>query len=67
VLEVTELKSKLRFESLPPDDPARRRADIAKARNLLGWEPRVGLKQGLERSLEFFGSMLESCFTDLRM
>jgi dTDP-glucose 4,6-dehydratase len=54
VLEVTGSRSTLRFESLPIDDPTRRRPDISKARALLGWEPRIDLKQGLERSLAFF-------------
>jgi dTDP-glucose 4,6-dehydratase len=61
VLEVTGSKSELRFEPLPQDDPARRRPDITKARALLGWEPRVKLKEGLRRSLEFFkGKVAES-------
>ncbi len=54
VLEVTGSKSELRFEDLPEDDPARRCPDIAKARDLLGWEPHIKLREGLERSLEFF-------------
>jgi dTDP-glucose 4,6-dehydratase len=58
VLEVTGSKSTLRFESLPIDDPARRRPDITKARTLLGWEPRIDLKEGLERSLAFFKDKL---------
>jgi dTDP-glucose 4,6-dehydratase len=60
VLKVTGSKSELRFESLPEDDPARRRPDIAKARALLGWEPRISLQEGLERSLGFFKSRLAS-------
>jgi dTDP-glucose 4,6-dehydratase len=56
VLEATGSKSELRFESLPEDDPTRRCPNIDKARTLLGWEPRIALKQGLQRSLEFFRS-----------
>jgi dTDP-glucose 4,6-dehydratase len=56
VLEVTGSKSKLTHVELPVDDPTRRRPDITKARTLLGWEPRVGLMEGLKRSLEFFRS-----------
>jgi dTDP-glucose 4,6-dehydratase len=48
----------VRFEALPEDDPTRRRPDIGKARSLLGWEPRVGLKEGLEKSLDYFRSKL---------
>jgi dTDP-glucose 4,6-dehydratase len=54
VLEVTGSKSELRFEPLPQDDPTRRCPDISKARRLLGWEPRISLKEGLVKSLEFF-------------
>jgi dTDP-glucose 4,6-dehydratase len=54
VLEVTGSKSELRFESLPEDDPTRRCPDITRARTLLNWEPRIQLREGLERSLEFF-------------
>jgi dTDP-glucose 4,6-dehydratase len=39
---------------LPEDDPQRRRPDITKARNLLGWEPRVPLEEGLRRTIEYF-------------
>jgi dTDP-glucose 4,6-dehydratase len=58
VLEVTGSKSELRFESLPEDDPTRRCPDISKARALLGWEPRITLREGLKRSLDFFTSHL---------
>jgi dTDP-glucose 4,6-dehydratase len=54
VIEVTESKSRLRFEPLPQDDPTRRCPDITKARTRLGWEPKISLKQGLAKSLEFF-------------
>jgi dTDP-glucose 4,6-dehydratase len=56
VLEVTGSKSEMSFVELPVDDPTRRRPDITKARTLLGWEPRVALKDGLKKSLEFFRS-----------
>ena len=54
VIEVTGSKSELRFEDLPEDDPTRRCPDIAKARALLDWEPRVNLMEGLRKSLPFF-------------
>lgn len=59
VLEVTGSKSELRFEPLPIDDPTRRQPDITKARTVLDWEPRISLKDGLQRSLEFFRKMLQ--------
>jgi dTDP-glucose 4,6-dehydratase len=48
----------LSYIDLPVDDPTRRRPDIAKARTLLAWEPRVGLMEGLKESLPFFRSKL---------
>jgi dTDP-glucose 4,6-dehydratase len=60
VLNVTGSRSELRFEALPQDDPTRRRPDISKARRLLDWEPKVQLAEGLERSLGFFKSKVES-------
>ena len=59
VLEVTGSKSELRFESLPEDDPTQRQPDISKARALLGWEPKIPLKEGLVKSREFFRSRLQ--------
>jgi len=56
VLEATGSKSELCFVSLPEDDPARRCPDINKARALLGWEPRISLREGLAKSLDFFRS-----------
>jgi UDP-glucuronate decarboxylase len=45
---------------LPPDDPARRRPDISRARELLGWEPTVPLNEGLARTVEYFRRQLAS-------
>ena len=56
VLEATGSSSELCFEALPVDDPTRRCPDISKARNLLGWEPKVMLKEGLAKALPFFKS-----------
>jgi dTDP-glucose 4,6-dehydratase len=54
VLKVTESKSKIRYEDLPQDDPKQRRPDITKARELLGWEPKIDLETGLRLSLGYF-------------
>jgi dTDP-glucose 4,6-dehydratase len=45
---------RIEFRPLPEDDPTRRRPDITKAKTLLGWEPKVTLRKGLEMSLEYF-------------
>jgi dTDP-glucose 4,6-dehydratase len=54
VLAVTGSKSRIRFEALPEDDPARRKPDITKAKELLGWSPNVSLREGLQLSLAYF-------------
>jgi dTDP-glucose 4,6-dehydratase len=59
VLAVTGATSEIRFKELPQDDPTRRRPDITKAKALLGWEPKIALREGLERSLSFFQSCVE--------
>jgi dTDP-glucose 4,6-dehydratase len=54
VLDVTGSKSKIRYEPIPEDDPKQRRPDISKARQLLEWEPKIELSEGLKLSLEYF-------------
>lgn len=54
VLELTGAKSKLLFKPLPQDDPTQRKPDIAKARELLGWEPQVQLREGLLETIAYF-------------
>ena len=46
--------SPIEFKPLPIDDPKQRRPDITRARKLLGWQPEVGLEDGLRRTLEYF-------------
>ena len=60
VLKVTGSSSKLRFEPLPQDDPRQRQPDISKASRLLGWAPKIGLRLGLEMSIDYFRSAVES-------
>jgi dTDP-glucose 4,6-dehydratase len=55
VIEVTESKSEIVFEALPTDDPQVRQPDISLAREVLGWEPRVDLREGLKRTIEASG------------
>ncbi len=54
VLAVTGSKSEIVRMPLPQDDPTRRRPDITRAQTLLGWQPKIALREGLERSLEYF-------------
>ncbi len=58
VLAVTGARSEILFAPLPQDDPTRRRPDISKAQALLGWQPKVKLREGLELSLDYFRSCL---------
>jgi dTDP-glucose 4,6-dehydratase len=53
VLEVTGSTSDVVFEPLPTDDPTRRCPDISLARRELGWEPTTGLREGIERTIEY--------------
>ena len=54
VLALVGSKSELTFMPLPQDDPKQRKPDITKAKSLLGWEPKVPLREGLAKSLDYF-------------
>jgi dTDP-glucose 4,6-dehydratase len=60
VLRVTGSKSAIVHQPLPQDDPARRCPDIAKARTMLHWEPKVPLREGLQKSIAYFQSCLSA-------
>jgi dTDP-glucose 4,6-dehydratase len=55
VIDVTESRSEIVFEALPVDDPTIRQPDITRARQLLGWQPEVELREGLQRTIEQSG------------
>jgi dTDP-glucose 4,6-dehydratase len=54
IRRLTGTASAIVFQPLPEDDPKRRQPDIAKARAVLGWEPRVLLEDGLRHTVEYF-------------
>ncbi|HEY9206891.1 MAG TPA: UDP-glucuronic acid decarboxylase family protein [Candidatus Methanoperedens sp.] len=58
ILKITGSGSKIAFRPLPVDDPKQRKPDITKARSILGWEPRVSLGQGLEKTIKYFKDTL---------
>ena len=58
VITLTHSHSKLSFQALPQDDPAQRRPDIDLAREKLSWEPKVMLKEGLVRTIDYFKSLI---------
>ncbi len=53
-------QAEITFRPLPQDDPKQRRPDISKARRLLGWEPKVPLRDGLQRSLAYFQQCVDA-------
>jgi UDP-glucuronate decarboxylase len=57
VIELTGSKSKLVYKPLPADDPTRRRPDITLAKQHLGWEPKVKLREGLIETIKYFKSV----------
>jgi hypothetical protein len=59
VIEVTGSSSEIIHEPLPVDDPTQRQPDITKARTVLGWEPRVQLREGIERTAAYFARALD--------
>ena len=58
VIEITGSKSKIVRRPLPPDDPRQRRPDISQARSVLGWEPKISLREGLAKTIPFFERLL---------
>ncbi|MES9899852.1 MAG: UDP-glucuronic acid decarboxylase family protein [Sedimenticola sp.] len=56
VIDLTDSKSELRFMPLPSDDPAQRQPDITRAKEILGWEPKVELEEGIKETIAYFKS-----------
>lgn len=60
ILELTGSKSEIAYRPLPQDDPQVRQPDITKARNLLNWEPKVDLDEGLIKTIDYFRGRLKA-------
>jgi nucleoside-diphosphate-sugar epimerase len=58
VIELTGTSSQIVQRELPVDDPKVRRPDISRAREMLGWEPAISLREGVSRTIEYFRSVL---------
>lgn len=59
VLKLTGSRSKISFQSLPQDDPKQRQPDITLAKQVLDWEPRVKLEDGLKETIRYFRTMMD--------
>jgi UDP-glucuronate decarboxylase len=60
ILRMVGGSSRLELKPLPQDDPKQRKPDITQARETLGWEPKVNLEEGLEKTIDYFRKFLES-------
>lgn len=60
VIEMTGSRAKLEFKPLPSDDPIQRCPNITLAREVLGWEPRITLRQGLVKAIAYFDTLLKA-------
>lgn len=60
VVEFTGTKAEIVYRKLPSDDPKRRKPDITLAKEILGWQPTIGLDQGLHLTIEFFKTLVPS-------
>ncbi len=60
IIRITGTKSKIEYKPLPVDDPKVRQPDITRAREVLGWEPRVDFEEGIKKTIEYFRKSLAS-------
>ena len=59
IIRLTGSRSKIVFKPLPEDDPRQRRPDISRAKELLGWAPRVALEEGIVKTIDYFQGRME--------
>lgn len=60
VIALTGSNSSIEYKHLPADDPIQRQPDISMAKKHLHWEPKIELKEGLERTIEYFEKVLKN-------
>lgn len=58
VIDLTGSQSKITFKPMPQDDPKQRQPDISKAREIMGWEPKIQLEEGLKNTIAYFDAQL---------
>jgi UDP-glucuronate decarboxylase len=58
ILDLCSSSSEIKFTSLPSDDPRQRKPDLSKAQLILGWNPKIGLENGLKKSLDYYKSLI---------
>ena len=63
IIKLTGTDQKIVFKPLPQDDPKQRQPDITKAREILGWEPKVSRSEGMKKTWEYFKSLPEWIIT----
>ncbi|MNC87048.1 UDP-glucose 4-epimerase [compost metagenome] len=61
IITLVGSRSRIVYRPLPVDDPRQRRPDITRARTILGWEPKVGLEEGLTKTVEYFKAKVAAC------
>lgn len=59
VLRLTDSTSALEYHPLPLDNPSQRRPDISLAKKALGWEPKIGVEEGLRKTIEYFNKKMQ--------
>jgi dTDP-glucose 4,6-dehydratase len=57
IIKLTGTDQKIVFKPLPKNDPLQRKPDITKAREILGWQPKIGRKEGMQRTYDYFKSL----------
>jgi dTDP-glucose 4,6-dehydratase len=59
IIRITETKSTIEYKALPVDDPKVRQPNISRAKEVLGWEPRVDFEEGIKKTIEYFRESLD--------
>jgi dTDP-glucose 4,6-dehydratase len=58
IIALTGTRSRVIYKPLPKDDPKQRQPDITRAKEILGWEPKINRAEGLRKTLEYFTSVI---------